>query len=279
MAKLKPPYIENILTPFIIENDTATFRIPFTLSRSVHRTEVAGAAIIIKNAINNIEIVNSAVDLKSDLGVVFENSNNDVINGTVNFSINKSDIKNPQNWFINGYHYKIQIALIKPLLTSQNKKDIGFYSSVGIAKCMEKPIISFAGNVDENGRYITTPQYEYTVNCELREPSEKIATYKFDLIEKSGKIKFDSTSDVSYADEEIIFSTGWQTHNTANDIENISQDTCYLTKTLNFSKKYLLKYSMITINGYEDSSTVYFEPVDSINVSFKNYLQIGRAHV
>lgn len=275
MAKLKPPYIENILAPFTVENDTATFRIPFTLSRSVHRSEIGGAAIIIKNAINNKEIVNTASDLEAELGITFENNDNDAVNGTLNFSINKSDIKNEQDWFISGYHYKIQIALMRPLLADGNKKDIGFYSSVGIAKCIEKPIISFEGNVDENGRYVITPQYEYTVNCELREPSEKIATYKFDLIEKSGRINFKDIETIEYTNEEIIFSTGWQTHNSVSDVENISQDTCYLTKTLDFSKKYLLKYSMITINGYEDSAVVYFEPTDSVNVSFKNYLLVA----
>lgn len=268
MAKLKPPYIENILTPFTIENDTATFRIPFTLSRSVHKSEVSGVAIIIKNAINNKEIINMPISNLKNEALFNGDKNNDNF-GILNFSINIKSLNNVQNWFISGYHYKIQIALIN------NINEIGFYSSVGIAKCIEKPIISFAKDVDENGKYITTPQYEYTVNCELREPSEKIATYKFDLIEKSEKIKSNSVNEISYTDKEIIFSTGWKTHNTANDIENTSQDTCYLTRILDFSKKYLLKYSMITINGYEDSSTVYFEPVDSINVSFKNYLLVA----
>lgn len=269
MAKLKPPYIENILTPFTIENDTATFRIPFTLSRSVHRTEVTGAAIIIKNAINNKEIVNTALmDLKNEN--LFNSNDNDSNSGILNFSINIHSSNDTQNWFISGYHYKIQIALIN------NTNEIGFYSSVGIAKCIEKPTISFEGEIDKTGKYKILPQYEYTVKCELHELSEKVASYKFDLIEKSvRKLEVDNVDDISYTEEDVIFSTGWQSHNSSNDIGNISQDTCYLTKTLDFSKKYLLKYSMITINGYEGSAAVYFESTDSVNISFKNYLLIA----
>lgn len=266
MAKLKPPYIENILTPFIIENDTATFRIPFTLSRSVHRSEVAGAAIIIKNAINNKEIVNTATAPE----ITFESDN---VSGTLNFSISKSDLTDSQNWFISGYHYKIQIALLR--LLEGEIKETGFYSSVGISKCIERPFLSFEGVVDESGKYIVTPQYEYTAKCELKEQSEKVAIYKFDLIEKSGIINLTDVNNIEYTQEEIIFSTGWKAHDSSNDEGNISQDTCYLTKTLDFSKKYLLRYSIITINGYEDSTIVYFESTDSVNVSFKNYLLVA----
>ena len=54
MARLNPPYIENIISPFIInEKNEVSIKIPFIINRAVSRNEIKQASLILKTISTN----------------------------------------------------------------------------------------------------------------------------------------------------------------------------------------------------------------------------------
>ena len=165
MIKLNPPYIENILPPFVIYNNEGVLDVPFSLPQTIgyldikNEQEAYEAHCIVRNVFNN-EIIADKIG-----SVSFDLTNTTI--GSAHFTISEiSELKS-------GQYYKVQIAL-----RSSTGED-GYFSSVGITRCIKKPEITI---VDlEKNSILNKPSYKYTGKCILNEPTEKIATYKFTL--------------------------------------------------------------------------------------------------
>ena len=253
MAKLNPPYIDNILPPFAIDNEgKGVIQFQFTLNRMVSQNDILvfegrkKVAILIKDALTNSVIFDSTQQNRYCIATFDENT---PTIGNILFYTDTIE-------FHSGQYYKIQIALI------DTNNIVGYYSTIGISRCILKPILRFANmETASNCNIIPKPQYEYTGQCILNEPTEKIYSYSFVLTDE---------------DDNIIFTTGEQIHNCGKDTsKTLSEDTCYLTQSLNFNQTYIMRYSITTINGYKDSVVALVKAADTVNISLGNNLLIA----
>lgn len=238
--KLKPPFIENILTPFT-EGEKG-ISIPFNVNQLTEIDKISNeAAIIIRDTISNAEI------FVSQEGSVNKSD------GIITFSIEGEQLKK----FQSGKYYKIQVAFINNV-----NKDIGYYSSIGIARYIKKPELKLNGvDEEQNIGSFTKPSYAYVGECILHEPTEKVATYSFTL--------FDNNNN-------IVFTTGEKIHDSSKDeLSNKSVDTCLLPNVLNLNELYTLVYKITTINGYSTSTPQKYRNVDTINLSMGNNVFIA----
>ena len=169
MAKLNPPYIDNILPPFAIDNEgKGVIQFQFTLNRMVSQNDILvlegrkKVAILIKDALTNSVIFDSVQQNRYCIATFDENT------PTVgNILFYTDTIK-----FHSGQYYKIQIALI------DTNNIVGYYSTIGISRCILKPILRLVNKETiSNCNVILKPQYEYTGQCILNEPTEKIYSY------------------------------------------------------------------------------------------------------
>ena len=238
MIKLNPPYIENMLPPFIINENII---VPFEINRMNIEDQIQGKPrIIVKNPLTNEVLIDG-----------FEGTI-DVSNRIMSFSC-----KNVE--FISGQYYKIQVAF-----SNSKTLDVGYYSSVGIARCIEKPKISILdmNSSSEAPIGISNMGYKYIGYCQLNEPTEKIYSYCFTLKNKETL--------------EVIYTTGEQIHDTSKDTSSTeSIDTCYIPTTLDFENEYLLEYSITTINGYKESTSKTLKSGNTVNLDFGNNILIA----
>lgn len=241
MAKLNPPYIENILPPFITNENIV---IPFEFNRTTIADEIDEnkVKILIRNPLSNAEIKLS----------------NDNI-GIINLS-NQTMIFENQGNFQSGNYYKIQVAFI-----DKNTGQTGYYSNVGIARCIEKLGVRIEGEdtLLNSTVSVNNMGYKYRGICTLNEPTEKIYSYCFSLTNPKT--------------EQIIYTTGEKIHDTSKDTSSTeSIDTCYIPIVLDFENEYLLNYSVTTINGYKQSaSPIRLKSGDTVNLSLGNNVLIA----
>jgi hypothetical protein len=146
-----------------------------------------------------------------------------------------------------GNYYKIQIAYV------DNTNQIGYYSTVGVAKYTSKPAV-FLANCNSQSLNIHTTEY-IGVYRNPGDPSERVYEYKFTL---------------TSADGEMIETSGWKLHNTYSDNSDIESTDSYIVKTaLKSDKSYRLQYSIITNNNLLIEGPKYnIIELDSINANF-----------
>ena len=196
MAKLYPPQIEGILPAFYGN----TLTIPFTMNTAVSASNVNGIAVRIKHAQNGDIIFNRTT------GFTYDSSS----------SIQKITIKEDFKNFIIGNYYKIQIAYI-------NGEEVGYYSSIGVAKYTAIPKVE----LDLTNNKITG---KYTTD----DATEKVYFYTFNLYDKNT--------------EEPLISSGQKIHNTDND-EIITDN----------GKTQYISYDLFDSNTFINSSEVLVE--------------------
>lgn len=243
MSKLNPPYIENILPPFTTNGEII---IPFEFNRTTVSNQVdkKRVKILIKNPMSNKEI----------------QSNTEVV-GVIN--LNENEKYNTMSFqhsgkFQSGQYYKIQVAFVE-----EGTGDVGYYSNVGVARCIEPPTVNIEGVVlDKNSTTINNMGYKYRGVCTLNEPTEKIYSYCFSL--------------KNLQTNQIVYTTGEKIHDTSKDVNSTeSIDTCYIPVTLDSENEYQLEYFITTINGYKTFATIDIKSGNTVNLSLGNNVLIA----
>jgi hypothetical protein len=151
------------------------------MSRAVATNEVSGCMLKIK------KIQGSTY---GDVITTLSSDNIDFNNNIATFKLDNT------NDFTIGSFYKAQLAY------TDTKKEVGYYSSVGVIKFTTKPEVSIANLSSSSNKH----SYNYTgiYSQKNGDTTEKVYSYRFVLKEKEGK---------------IIKDTGFIVHNSSNDID------------------------------------------------------------
>lgn len=155
-SKLNPPYIEGKLPAQV--DDILT--IPFQHNRSVGLDDYNKFSLIIKT-----------INTNSEVGRL-ESDGHDA----------SFDLKQLESKLNIGQYYKVQLAYI-----GQDKK-IGYYSTAGVFKYTDQPVISLQQIQDV---------VRATYNCPDSDSTEKLYSYRFDFYDASGKF-IESSGDKIY---------------------------------------------------------------------------------
>ena len=217
--KLPPPYIEG----FIPAQANNELKIPFEMNRAVGINAVSKIQAKIKSVTTNrliatIETVN-------------------ILNNIATFAL-------PANTLVIGQHYKIQLAFI-------NGETLGYFSSIGVFKYTNKPVITISKL--EEGEIGNL--YTYTGVYENTDSTEKVYSYQFIVKSNTGALIADS---------------GILIHDSTKDIEtNSSSDTWILNQALLPGITYDITYSITTINGLTASKSYSIVNNELYNPSFE----------
>lgn len=234
MAKLYPPQIEGTIPAFY----GASLTVPFIMNKTVGWNEIqseTGFHLIVKNIQNNSIIYQK------------ESKSYSRDNYEAYFDIDNDKL----NLFNIGSSYKIQIAYRSNPTSENEKPAIGYYSTVAIVKYTTKPdisIVDLEANELHTNRYTYLGKYSQKQRDEatgrnLKDSSEKVYSYRFDLYNWNG---------------ELVETSGNLLHNHENNESIYETNDKYTIKTsLQPNKPYTLYYSVVTVNGLRESSPGY----------------------
>ena len=228
-TKLYPPIIDESLPAFYKKNNTYTITIPFEMNKTVGYAAISGFALKLRTILGGFSILKND-EIKSNIYNITTNE--------VTFIIVDSNVNVVLN---EGQFYKAQIAYYQTI----NSQDvIGYYSTVGIIKCIAKPTVEIEGyNTSNINLFSNTYIGKYTQNSEVGDCSEKVYSYQFNIYDK---------------DHNLFASSGEQIHNTSQDeAENYSIDKFIFRKIVTPYEVYYIQYSVTTINGLKVSSPFY----------------------
>ena len=156
-------------------------------------------------------------------------------NHQVSFCIRANHPLIEEDIFYLGQHYKMQLAYIG------DGNEVGYYSTVGIAKFTTKPILYIAdldSNSINNYRINFTGFYDQTG----KDTTEKVYNYQFNL----------------YQNGELYLTSGWLLHNsTYDDSPSSSFDIYGFESSIVPNLKYQLEYKIRTINNLEVATELY----------------------
>ena len=219
--KLPPPIIDGVI-PASYGNKII---IPYQMNKSVSKGEFTGFQLIIKNVQSNTIVNTFTSEDFTDTEVKFkiwDEDNDDVL--TV------------------GQFYKVQLSYL--YINEEGEQLNGYYSTVAVMKYSAEPVLTIIK--EGNGAYLG----KYTTN----DPTEKVYSYSFDLINENNQ---------------IVASTGDKIHNSYEDIDlSTSIDRFVLNKELKNNSTYYLRYSVMTNNkikvSVNSTSIVKNEGIDSV---------------
>lgn len=202
-----PAFYGNILT------------VPFTMNRSVHKTDITGFAIIVKNILSDTLLINALPATSWDLDKM-----------EAYFDVSNVNM-------VPGEYYKIQLAYM-------SVAGVGYYSSVSSVKCTSKPSITIVGLERHT---VNLHMFHYTGQYSQKgmdqDTTEKVYSYHFDV--------YDSN-------EKLITTSGELVHNGLNDtVYHTSIDTFDFPKDLKVDEIYYIQYTVKTNNGLVASSPRY----------------------
>ena len=176
MIKLYPPYLEGTIPAFYGDSIT----VPFAMNRAVGKNEISNFSLLIKT-IQTGQQIDEIKATKYDLS-----------NGTATFKLNETN-------YLKGQSYKLQLAYIN------KSNEIGYYSTIGIAKYTTQPKINIK-NLNKAG--LNNHIYNYIGEYETSDITEKMYSCQFkvydqnkNIIEDSGEIIHNSLNDEAPAQE------------------------------------------------------------------------------
>lgn len=233
MSKLYPPYINGTIPAFykaydaqdISETEGTVITVPFTMNNAVGISSVEGFALRIKT-------VQSGLYLCAPIYT----QSYDIEKNEVYFTVPLAVAQELNE----GQYYKLQIAYYQNEPTEANT---GYYSTVGVTKCVSKPIVYING-FDSSSINLFSNEYlgVYDIS-EGRDQSEKVYSYCFDF--------YDSNDDLVYTSGELI-------HNSSNDTDySYSIDNITINDFMEDDKVYSVKYTITTMNGLVVSTPRY----------------------
>lgn len=217
MAKLFPPLLSGVIPAFYKnENGAIKIVVPFSLNRAVSPAQIKNIRMKIKTTQSSTYLYEQDATSFSSNSAIFL-------------------LRNADNLLL-GQFYKIQIAFI------DNTNQLGYYSSVGVAKYTTKPKV-YINNFEDNFINANTQRYTGVYSQVDGDITEREYSYRFDV--------YDET-------DTIIATSGDQLHNSSNDTElNETYDEFEFNRQLDVNKIYRMKYIVETINGLKVSSPRY----------------------
>lgn len=225
--KLYPPDIGGVIPAFF----GTELKVPFTMNKSVSQTQIGGFELIVKT------VSTSKVLGYLDLTFTTDDDGNMIYSGwdTAN-NILTFDITSLLNKLKVKQYYKVQLAYkhINGLL-------VGYYSNVATVKYTAQPkvIMEDMDNLSVNMNENTFIGYYSNVN----DPAERVYSYRFDVMDKSGII-YDTSNDCL--------------HNSFEDNKPTeSRDIFILNKDLKVNETYYIQYAVTTTNKLTFSSPKY----------------------
>lgn len=206
MNKLYPPQIENTLPAFYGN----TIEVPYSMNRAISENDFTVMSLVIKSITQN--------------NILIEATTENCKNSKAIFNIDSTKLQI-------GQFYKIQLAY-------GSGTDIGYFSSIGIAKCAAAPAEPIVRC--ENG---TLCIGEYTVPSD--DQFEKIYMYQFDVYDLN---------------DNLLMSSGEQLHNSETDNGLNQYDTWQMPLSVTESIK--IKYSIRTLNNLYIFNSIEYTKAD-----------------
>ena len=237
--QLYPPVIKGVLPAFYLNYSQVgrvlrggNLTVPFNMNNSVSESQFTGFSLRIRTASTSSYV----------LPPIYSNSY-DITKGEVIFSFSAKQA----SYLNEGQYYKIQIAYCASEIVdgagNLTGGDIGYYSTVGIAKCTSKPEVTIKNLVFENINSFNNELfglYDLT-NCKDR--TEKVYSYEFKVYDEDENIFLES--------DEIIHQSSYDTDYTQS-IDRILLNDFASTDTV-----YSIEYTVHTINDLTLSSPKY----------------------
>lgn len=221
MAKLYPPVLAGTIPAF----SGTSIEVPFSMSRAVSVTEVAGLVLKVKK-----------------------------IGGATLGTVTISGCPNPAKFSVAsmglaiGEFYKVQLAYIS------TDREVGFFSTVGIVKYTSTPRVVIDGLdpiQSNNHNYVYTGLYR---QANYDEDNGTYATEAYDTSEKLYSSRF-CLYDENYT---LIKDTGDILHNAHGDVSAYeATDTFEFHDDFEIDKPYYIEYIATTSNGMVVSSPRY----------------------
>ena len=198
--KLYPPYIEGTLPAFYLDYDLnlntpsgAKITIPFTMNPAINQADFNFFVLRMRSATSGTYII-----------PVQTSNLFDIEKGYVTFILSAKDA----SLLTEGLYYKVQLAYsyqyVDDTLAILLNNDIGYYSTVGVIKCVSKPNVSISNLDLSNINFFTNDfvgLYDQT-NC--KDKTEKVYSYEFMIYDDNN---------------ELYYTTGEQLHNHVYDTE------------------------------------------------------------
>lgn len=227
MAKLYPPIISGTLPAFYTDGTVTKITVPFSMNKAVNTRNIRGFSLKIKTAYSNTYIA-TLENINN-----FNLTSNEVIFYWDNSDENLSKIKP-------GQFLKAQLAYIN--IDENDIKTIGYYSTVGVIKYTDKPILTinefeFENNSNEDDfnkirTFCSTCTGIYTPGED--DKSERPYQYQFLLLDENDK---------------EVENSGWLLHNNELDIG----DTYTFKSKMEVLTIYKVQYNVKTINNLNES--------------------------
>lgn len=243
-TKLYPPYIEGTLPAFYITKDTsnnvlsASITIPFEMNASVNSVLISGFSLMLKTTSSGTYIFSSLRSNSFDLD-----------KNTVTFIVDANEAKVLNE----GQFYKAQIAYID--LTG----NVGYYSTVGIIKCVSLPTISIVNLEADSTNFFNNEFIGLYDQSECNDQTEKVYSYEFIIYNELN---------------EQVYTTGEQLHKQYYDSDyDASIDKVSINNIIPKDKVYNIQYKVTTQNKLYLSSPKY-KITNSNLMPFNQYIDI-----
>ena len=229
--KLYPPYIEGKLPAFVRKTNDTKITIPFQLNPLVGSGDFNRMILLLKT-ISGKQVRGT---IATQAYYFLETETGEKRMGFADFSIPEEDDKWVEEIQV-GQYYKAQIAF------SNTKDDVtyetGYYSSVGIIKCIEQPqcqIQNLTDNEIKANPFTFIGQYSYTST----EDNEKLYSCRFDVYDAEHNL-YDTSGEIIHNTEKTDGTDIWE-----------------LNKNLQSDELYYIQYSYLTQNNYEGTTPKY----------------------
>ena len=243
MARLYPPQLEGTLPAFYKDYDDngvligCTINIPFGVNRAVNIKAIDSLALRLRTTSTNTYIVPDKLCTNYD-------AENNIATFKFEYDANDENTDMTASLINESQYYRAQLAFVQ-------NDEIGYYSTVGIIKCIAKPtvyIASFANNQeaflkDDINQFDNTFLGVYQQDTSYGDSTEKAYSYKFEL--------FDNYKNLILTSDELIHDITQDTYS------DRSSDIWMITQDLPVGEVYKLRYTVTTLNGLIISSVDY----------------------
>lgn len=240
MAKLYPPVIDGVLPAFYLTYDAAsgtvlkggTIIIPFMMNVTMSESQVKGFSLRLRTASSGSYV----------LPPIYSNTYS-ISNKEVTFELNAKQA----SLLTEGQYYKIQIAYCGKQVIDEagnvSGTDIGYYSTVGVAKCVSKPKVTIRGLDYENINAFNNEMFGLYDLSACKDQTEKVYSYEFKVYDEEDK---------------VFFTTGEKLHQAYYDTDYTqSIDRVVLNDFASTDTIYSIEYNVTTINGLKLASPKY----------------------
>ena len=146
-----------------------------------------------------------------------------------------------------GQYYKIQIAYcatqVKDEAGNISGEDIGYYSTVGVAKCVSKPTVTIRNLVFENINAFNNEYLGFYDLSNCKDHTEKVYSYEFKIYDPQ---------------DNIFYTSGEKLHQSSYDVDYTSSiDRIQINDFASTEVIYSIEYTVTTLNGLVISSPKY----------------------